>query len=55
MPTKVEASDRGRRDRDMNTSLAHIAERIRSDLIELEEVCEKIEEGWKRAERSGDP
>jgi hypothetical protein len=38
----------------MNAKLAHVANRIRSELAELEEVVRRIEEGWKRAERSGD-
>ena len=38
----------------MNAKLAHVANRIRSELAELEEVVRRVEEGWKRAERSGD-
>ncbi len=38
----------------MNAKLVHVANRIRSELIELEEVVRRVEEGWKRAERSGD-
>ena len=38
----------------MNAKLAHVANRIRSELGELEEVVRRVEEGWKRAERSGD-
>jgi len=38
----------------MNAKLAHVANRIRSELAELEEVVRRVEEGWKRAESSGD-
>jgi hypothetical protein len=38
----------------MNTKLAHVANRIRLELAELEEVVRRVEEGWKRAEGSGD-
>ena len=38
----------------MNAKLAHVANRIRSELAELEEVVRRVEEGWKRAEGSGD-
>ena len=38
----------------MNAKLAHVANRIRSELGELEEVVRRVEEGWKRAEGSGD-
>ncbi len=38
----------------MNAKLAHVANRIRSELTELEEVVRRVEEGWKRTERSGD-
>ena len=38
----------------MNAKLAHVANRIRSELTELEEVVRRVEEGWKRAEGSGD-
>jgi HepT-like protein len=38
----------------MNAKLAHVANRIRSELAELEEVVRRVEEGWKRADRSGD-
>ena len=38
----------------MNAKLAHVANRIRSELAELDEVVRRVEEGWKRAERSGD-
>ena len=36
----------------MNAKLAHVANRIRSELTELEEVVRRVEEGWKRAEGS---
>lgn len=38
----------------MNARLTHVTSRIRSELIELEDVIVRIGEGWKRAERSGD-
>ena len=38
----------------MNTKLAHVANRIRLELAELEEVVRRVAEGWKRAEGSGD-
>ena len=38
----------------MNAKLAHVANRIRSELAELEEVVRRVEEGWTRVERSGD-
>lgn len=38
----------------MISRLTHVAERIRSELNELEEVHRRIEEGWKRADHSGD-
>ena len=31
-----------------------MSERVRLELVELEQVILKIEEGWKRAESSGD-
>ena len=54
MSSNVAKSDRAGRHRDMKTRLAQVAERICSELIALEEVIKRIEEGWKRAERSGD-
>ena len=38
----------------MNVQSAHVAQRIRSELIELERVLQRIQEGWKRAERAAD-
>jgi hypothetical protein len=38
----------------MNVKLAHLANRVRSELAALEEVVSRVEEGWRRAERSGD-
>lgn len=38
----------------MTSSLSHMAERIRSELVELELVLKKIEEGWNRAALSED-
>jgi len=36
----------------MNVQAAHVAQRIRSELVELERVLQRIQEGWKRAERA---
>ncbi len=55
MPTNASETDRARRHRDMKTRLARVAERIRSELTDLEEVVARIKGGWKRAEDSGDP
>ena len=38
----------------MKSDLKRISNRIRSEIIELEQVLQRIEEGWKRAKRSGD-
>lgn len=38
----------------MNPKGGHVAKRIRSELIELERVVERIQEGWRRAEQSAD-
>jgi hypothetical protein len=38
----------------MNVQAAHVAQRIRSELIELERVLQRLQEGWKRAERAAD-
>jgi len=38
----------------MKSGLKRISNRIRSEIIELEQVLQRIEEGWKRAKRSGD-
>lgn len=38
----------------MKYGLRRISNRIRSEIIELEQVLQRIEEGWKRAKRSGD-
>jgi uncharacterized protein YutE (UPF0331/DUF86 family) len=38
----------------MNAPAAHVAQRIRSELIELDRVLQRIQEGWKRAERAAD-
>jgi hypothetical protein len=38
----------------MTSRLSQIATRIRSDLDELENVLQRIREGWDRANRSGD-
>jgi len=38
----------------MKFGLKRISNRIRSEIVELEQVLQRIEEGWKRAKRSGD-
>jgi hypothetical protein len=38
----------------VNKRLVHVAERIRSELDELEAVLKRVKEGWNRAQRSGD-
>ncbi len=38
----------------MNTRIRQVAERIRSELLDLERVMERIGEGWRRALRSSD-
>ena len=38
----------------MRVQLEHVSKRIRSDLDELQEVLQRIKEGWNRAKRSGD-
>ena len=38
----------------MSTDLRGISSRIRSELLELEQVLRRIKEGWDKAERSGD-
>jgi len=38
----------------MITRVIQIADRIRSELVELEGIIRRIEEGWNRADRSGD-
>jgi len=34
--------------------LAHLAERIRSEFLELKQVLQRVEAGWQRAKRSDD-
>jgi len=38
----------------MTSKICQIATRIRSELLELEDVLHRIKEGWNRANRSGD-
>jgi hypothetical protein len=38
----------------MSKELDHLAERIRSELVELELILERVNEGWQRAKRSSD-
>lgn len=38
----------------MSAQLKELAERIRSELLELERVVERVQSAWERAERSGD-
>ena len=39
---------------DMSERLLKLGERIRSELAELDRLVERAQEGWRRAQRSGD-
>ena len=38
----------------MNTPLRGLTERIRQDLVELDQVVDRVLEAWQRARRTGD-
>ena len=38
----------------MSNRLLKLSERIRSDVVDLESVIDRIMEGWQRSKRSGD-
>ena len=38
----------------MSNRLLKLSERIRSEVVDLESVADRIMEGWQRSKRSGD-